>query len=351
LRTSSGYSLESIARTLNVPTKEIGEIEEGTRQISFREIEKLARLYQRPLTAFFSDRVPEIPTIRDYRINRQKQLSPKVFLAERRAYYLASRITEIVDEKSRIPEFPGITSAVKLASEFRKYLLHELKVESKPDKLLSWYKKLLEEKLRIIIMEYELNSDDVRAFSLLTNVSVIVLNEKDQAPIKLFSLLHEVCHLIKRQAGVCSIDLKEAEKSQIERFCDIFASEFLVPDEDLDRAIRLYSAPISYENVKSLSNQFGVSRRMMAIKLAQRRYMKPISEDYEARITEEEVTKKRMKTGKASGKNWHRVYRNRLGGLALREIESAYSDGKITYSEALDIMDLTSKYAKELLGI
>jgi hypothetical protein len=35
----------------------IREVEEGKKKIGFREIRKLARLYKRPLTVFFTDKI------------------------------------------------------------------------------------------------------------------------------------------------------------------------------------------------------------------------------------------------------------------------------------------------------
>jgi transcriptional regulator with XRE-family HTH domain len=90
LRESSGYTVESLAGKLHKSAKDIKALESGERQISVKEMEKLASLYHRPLTIFFNSEVPKIPSP-TYRLNREKQLSPKFFVAERRAYYLAER--------------------------------------------------------------------------------------------------------------------------------------------------------------------------------------------------------------------------------------------------------------------
>jgi len=218
---------------------------------------------------------------------------------------------------------------------------------------LPWYKKLLENKLQIIVMEYELGSDDVRAFSLQTDICVIVLNEKDQVQVKLFSLFHEVCHLIRRQSGICSIDPKEAERSQNERFCDVFASEFLMPNAELYEEVSKHQKPLSYENVKKIAKHFGVSRQAMLIELDQRQLSGPKYHEYEARIAEEDeevIAKRRRKSSTGGYRNWANVYHNRLGDFALRETETAFHDGRISYTEAMDILDLTSKYAKKFMG-
>jgi Zn-dependent peptidase ImmA (M78 family) len=353
LRESSGYSRQSLAKHLDQPESVIREVEEGKRKIGFREIRKLARLYKRPLTIFFTDKIPEIPVIRDYRINRDEKFSPKVFLAERRAYYMSTKISEIVGYKSKIPDLSQIRSFPKLAHEFRNYLLRSEDFEKvKPrNKLLSWYKGLLEDKLRIIVMEYELDSDDVRAFSMQNDISIIVLNQKDKPAVKLFSLFHETCHLLRKQSGICSANLeKEQQESVSERFCELFAAEFLIPPLDLDQRLLEYSKPISYENFKKLSSFYGVSKQVMRITLSQRQLVpQPQSQDFVDKIAEDDASESARRTG--GGRNWYGTYRNRVGSLALKEIETAYREGRISYTDALDYSGLTSKYARELMGL
>ena len=66
-----------------------------------------------------------------------------------------------------------------------------------------------------MVVEYPLKAEDVRAFSLRSGLSVIVLNESDEPQVKLFSLFHEIAHLLKHGSGICSIDVSE-ERAEID---------------------------------------------------------------------------------------------------------------------------------------
>lgn len=362
MRKKSGYTQESLADKLDKSVEEIREVEDGKRPISLKEIHKLADLYERPLTVFFSDEVPDIPYPRDFRINRDKgDLSPKVYLAERRAFYLATRIYELVREKSQFPELTRADlGAGEMAEKYRSLLMFDQDFYSvKRDKLLSWYKELLENKHRIIVMEYEFDSNDVRAFSLQTDVCVIVLNEKDKAPVKLFSMMHEMCHLLRKEAAVCFPIANEAVgKNLDERFCDMFASEFLIPNDVLVKEITRdkMKPPISASGTEKLARYFGVSYHAMSIKLYDTKFV-PKPRDYSAwnsipeKLDEDNPSKLNKKRTGGEGKNWRATYRNRVGNFALREIENAFRNERITYADVLDYSGLKSKYAKELMEL
>ena len=53
LRIEEGFSEDEVAKKLGISVEEFRELEEGRRNISFKQIETLARLYQRPTALFF----------------------------------------------------------------------------------------------------------------------------------------------------------------------------------------------------------------------------------------------------------------------------------------------------------
>ena len=66
LRETSGYSIEEIAKKLNTSIKKIISVEEGKELFTLAQIKKLADIYRRPLAAFFSSSIPELPEIHIY---------------------------------------------------------------------------------------------------------------------------------------------------------------------------------------------------------------------------------------------------------------------------------------------
>jgi Zn-dependent peptidase ImmA (M78 family) len=346
LRESSGYSIDQIAKKLKTSEERIRAVEEGAASFTLNQIKKLADVYHRPLAAFFETSPPELKyTLSDYRINREKKLPSEVHLAERRAYYLAKKIAELSGKKSQIPTFPDGLKGEELANEFRKYLNVDHARFEKPENILAFYKKALEEKLIISIIEYPVKADDVRAFCISSDICAVVLNEKDDTRIKQFSLFHEVCHLLKRNSAICSIDVEAETKNQeAERYCDLFAAEFLVPKDSLKVQVENLGV-LNWDAISELSNLYGVSKQVIMLRLL--RLDKISIEGY--RKFKDSLNVEKLKKKGFGRRSWDKVFHNRAGNLAIQEIRTAYHKGDIPFSEAINVLNMKTKYVEKLI--
>lgn len=342
LRKNSGYSIEELAKKLDVTVEKIVQVEEGKDSFTLTQIKKLTDIYKVPLAAFFSKDIPDIPSLPDYRINRERKLNPEVNIAIRRAKYLSEEIKELSGKVSKIPSFTD-RSPEKIARSFRKYLEIEIPKKRKAREILEFYKEVLEDRLNILIIEYPLKADDVRAFSIFSDLAVIVLNESDEPQVKLFSLFHEVAHLLKRESGICSIDI-EAEKYEVERFCDKFAAEFLVPAEDLVTELGVKEEPTD-EEMRKIAKHYGVSLQVMMLRLLELGII--TKERYQK--FKERFDKAKLEAKKGGVRDWEMTYINRSGRLAIAEVSKAYRRGEISFYEAMRVLDLKPKYAEKII--
>jgi Zn-dependent peptidase ImmA (M78 family) len=342
LRESSGYTVEEIAKKIKTTVTKVQETEKGIASFTLTQIKKLADIYHRSLAAFFTDTLPAMPVLTDFRINREKRLTPQVYIAETRAHYIANKLAELTDKRSQLPDFPETLKPDELAREFRKSLKVILMKGKKPEEILTLYKQVLEENLLISIIELPLKAEDVRGFSVSADVSIIVLNEGDNPSIKLFSLFHEVYHLLKRTSGICSIEIEQKD-GDIEASCNLFSAEFLVPLDDLKEDCKRFSQ-FDESTVSELSEIYGVSKQVIMIRLLWLGYMP--KERYEQFKREGE---KKLKGKKFGRRDWDKVFQNRVGNLVIRESSNAYRSGKISYSEVMDILSLKAKYTEKFI--
>jgi len=343
-RETSGYTIAEIAKKLKTSENKIISVEEGKSLFTLNQIKKLAEIYKRPLAAFFSDSIPELPELVDYRINREKRLTPDVYLAKRRAKYLSEKIKEISGKKNQIPSFSKGLTAEELAKEFKiKLKIEIVKSKKSDDKFLEYYKRMLEEKLTIIIMEYPLRANDVRAFSIYSDIPAVVLNESDKPSIKLFSLFHEICHIVNNNTGICSLEIEQQNQS-VETYCNRFAAEFLVPSDDFKSEVSKFSQ-VDEEAIQQLKKIYGVSKQVIMIRLLEFGYIdKKRYETFKKRI-EEKIDQKKF--GK---RDWDKVFLNRVGNLPLQEVKNAYNKQLITFYDASSILDLKIKYAEKFIA-
>ena len=342
LRESSGYTVEEIANKIKTTATKVQEQEKGIASFTLTQIKKLADIYHRSLAAFFTDTLPVMPTLTDYRINREKRLTPQVYVAERRAYYITNKLAELIGQSSQIPDFPEILEPSELALEFRNYLKVTLLKSKKPEELLAHYKQVLEKNLLISVIELPLKAEDVRGFSVFSDIAIIVLNEEDNPSIKLFSLFHEVYHLLKRTSGICSIEIEQRD-GDIEESCNLFSAEFLVPLDDLKEEYKNFSQ-LDERNVSELSKIYGVSKQVIMLRLLWLGYMPKDRYEQFKREGEEKVKEKMF-----GRRDWDKVFQNRVGNLVIREASSAYRSGKISYSEVMDILSLKAKYTEKFV--
>lgn len=342
VRESSGYTVEEIAKKIKTTATKVQEVEKGLASFTLTQIKKLADIYQRSLASFFTDTLPAMPALTDFRINREKRLTPQVYIAERRAYYIANKLAELTDKRSQIPDFPETLKPDELAWEFRNYLKVDLLKMKKPEELLTHYKQVLEENLLMSIIELPLKAEDVRGFSIFADISIIVLNEEDNPSIKLFSLFHEVYHLLKRTSGICSIEIEQKD-GDIEASCNLFSAEFLVPLNDFKEKYKRF-LQLDDSTVSELSKIYGVSKQVIMLRLLWLGYMP--KERYEQFKREGE---KKLKERTFGRRDWDKVFQNRVGNLVVREANNAYRSGKISYSEVMDILSLKAKYTEKFV--
>ncbi|MGC8576268.1 MAG: ImmA/IrrE family metallo-endopeptidase [Caldisericum sp.] len=343
----SGYELTEISNKASIS---LSRLEEG--RITLSQLKKLAGILKRPIAAFFSDEIPSLPVIPDYRLNREKRINPEVLLAKRKLTYLLEKLKELGAKKTTIPSFEGLLSPYQLAKRFRDYLEVKVKKNQNPSDLLEHYKHILEDKLSVVILEYPLKpkrskgSDDVRAFSIYSDISGIVLNENDHPSVKLFSLFHEVAHLIRKSSGICSLEFEVEKEFEEESFCNKFAAEFLVPVEDMREELTNYSISDNTisEIVNNLSKTYGVSKQVILLRLLYLEYLQ--SEKYY--LFKKQLEEKGLE--KQFGRRiWEKVFKNQVGNLTIKETKRALLENKISFYEALNILDVKTKYAEKFL--
>lgn len=349
MRTSSGMSEDEIAKKLKLTRSKYLSIENGYEKISQNHLIHLADIYKRPLIAFYSvdiTQTTELP--HDYRLNRDKKISSEVFLAKRKALYLAEELRAITGRKTILPEFNINVSAIELANQLRALLeidfdfLKEI-IEKKEETALGYYKSLIEEKFFIPILEHPLKSTGVRAFSVFGDVSVMVLNESDSNEVRLFSLFHEFCHLLKRQDGICTVDIeKDKDNRPEEKYCDEFAASLLMPEQQLKSAIK--KLPMTtLKELNDVSKLFGVSKlvtiiQMKTLGIIDQTQFKSLKSKLEV------VAKKSF-----GRRNWEQTYIKRTSRLVLNHLIDSYKKGDLTYTSLSTITGIKDKYLQKFI--
>src|SRR5699024_11125877 len=108
-----------------------------------------------------------------------------------------------------------------------------------------------------------------RGFALAkSQLPIIGINSKDSSNARIFTLIHELIHVLLRDSVMINDELTEYftnSQRNIEQFCNRLAAEILVPSDDLRQAFDVETEPV--KEIKGLSRTYGVSTYVVLIRL------------------------------------------------------------------------------------
>jgi Zn-dependent peptidase ImmA (M78 family) len=176
-------------------------------------------------------------------------------------------------------------------------------------------------------------------------VPMVFINGLDAKTAQLFTLIHELVHLLLAQTGVSYPTYDEANVNtdiEIERFADSVTAEFLVPENVLKE---IWSSSGNNEeiNIKVAKRQFMVSeivilRRALDTKLITRETFWRLYNNYAASKTDYENG-----AHKSSGGNYYATKGTKLGKVFTEAIFTALKSGYLQYGEAYKLTGMRSK--------
>lgn len=242
-RTSAGMTPDRAAKRLRTKPESLAQWEAGSAQPTIPQLRKLARLYKRPLAAFYLPAPPRHFTVtKDFRrLPDQPPLlfSPELLFALRIAAYRRDVAAEL---EPGTPPSPVVRAGSlsdtpeALGGDAREMLGVSLELQrgwKDEYAALNGWKNAVEE-LGVLVFHFgDVEETEVRGFSISEKVlPVIGLNGGDSVNGRIFTLIHEFGHLMLGEGGSC--DLAEfssrVEPSlPVEIFCNAFAASVLVP--------------------------------------------------------------------------------------------------------------------------
>ena len=285
-RQSIGLSVSDVARRLKRPVEEIEAWEAGDAFPSYPQLEKLAyQICKRPLAVFFLPAPPdEAGPAREFRTLPTEELltlAVDTHMHIRRAHAFQLALRELFG--ARNPSEHCIWQELSLsrarsitgqATEIRNYLGIDLREQVRwkdEDYSLKKWRNAIEEK-GVFIFKESFKQKDISGFCLVDpQFPVVYLNNSTTKTRQVFSLLHELAHLLLSVNGLSKFDSRYVERlpdkeKQIERFCNAIAAEILIPSPDFLEQTKQFPADIeraSEQQFANLAVRYGVSREVI----------------------------------------------------------------------------------------
>ena len=194
-----------------------------------------------------------------------------------------------------------------------------------------------------------------RGFSIADEVApFVVINDQDARTAWSFTLLHETVHLLLGQTGVSG----SYAESEVERFCNDVAGDFLLPTDEMDELNRLVgdSGGISIvsERISTFASKVKVSRTMVAYKayrsfLINQETFSQLSNNYREEWRAERERTRAQAHEHSGGPNYYAIRRHRLDGRTLNLVHRMTAADALSTSKAARILGVKPRQVQPLL--
>ena len=331
------------------------------------QLKKLSEIYRRPLAVFFLQEAPSaFPVPRDFRRvpGRPEGISTALRFELRGAEerrMTALQLYEELDEEP--PQFPLAGEVgerpADLATRARGALgitvADQIGWGDQYEALRTW-KNSVEGLGALVFQIPAIDIGTMRGFSIAEMpLPVIGINRGESPRARIFSIMHELTHLMVRQSGICDFNEDEdapPEMQRIEVFCNAVAAEILAPAEAFLAQAEIAARPAetqewSEETIQSLSNRFYVSRTFVVRRLLDHgRCTKAFYEGKQAFYLRQFYERRAAAT--VAPERWGEKRQRILGDAFTRLVIDTYRSGNLTLSDMLGHLQIKTRHLPQL---
>ena len=343
------------AHKLGVKLSRLREWEQGSAHPSFKQIQKIAQKFYVPLGYLFLPEPPEehlsIPEFRTRANAKLRRPSSALLAALHDAQLKQAWLKEIREEEQAPAVLPA--SDDEPAERIGRLLdIEQLRARTKTyeDFLSSLIAKL--DSLGFIVIRNGVVGNNVhrplfvkefRGFALYdAHAPLIFLNARDAKAGQIFTLMHELAHLVLGDSG-----LDRGFDHELETHCDQIAADVLAPSREFIEAYRNEQA------LEQIAQRFRVSIYVALIKAQQ---LGIISRSQFVQLWQQAQDQRRQTTSGSAGGDFYRNAKFRAGGDTFIQTVINYTlAGKTLYRDAYQLTGLSSvsfeRYCREIGAI
>lgn len=351
-RESYNMSTSETAMALGIDEQRYIKWESGEEFPTYAKLKKISDVLHKPSALFFFPEPPQIQSIKgDLRtLSREVsgRLSKQVIQQFEKAWAYQMDLKELYGEKQSIlamrHTFP--TDRTKLCEYFRKALAFPISAQKdrRSDKVV--FEIFREKFYEVGIYVFKDAFKDNSISGLCLNDSqypIIIINNAMSFARQNFTLFHELYHLIVDTSGAEIIRddyyvYLDEQQSRVEKACDAFANEFLVPMADFQ--IELARGTVDEIRITELAKLYSVSKEAIMYKLYTMKLISP--EQYNA-LKETfygDAIRNGAKTSvtERAGGNYYYTKLSYLGSRYTGDVFRQYFSGKIDKLRASEML-------------
>ena len=374
-RETAGLTREEAARKLHlgeaygmVPAERLAALETGATQPSRPLLARMAKSYRTPLIVFYLDEPPrpsEVGTdfgmLPSAGISAEQEARVQALVRDVLARQGIVR-SQLEDDDMEV-QFVGTIAMADGRSRALDAL--EQVVDGAPDtdappRDFEDLRAAVERAGAFVLLQGDMGSHHsaietatFRGFAVADRLApFIVINSNDARTAWSFTLLHEVVHLLLGQTGISGADTD----SDVERFCNDVASEYLLPSSvvealdvgtpDPDRLV---------EALGRVSSEWRVSRALVAYRLYRSGKIdhglyRQLAQTFRQQWKEERRQRGENRKGQG-GPNYYTVRRHRVGDALLQLVTTGLGEGTLSTTKAALALGVKPTQVGQVLGM
>ena len=381
-RESAGLTLEDAVAKLSIKdargtaaVDRLRALEQGETPPTRPMLSKMAKQYRRPLLTFYLAQPPRRGNRgRDFRApaadrsaREEALLDALVRNVQARQGLLRSAMLD--DDDDMVPlSFPGSatigTRAEPLVASIRDTLglqLNDFRAAKNPEAALRLLRSHAEQAGVFVLVlgdlgsyHTELSVEVFRGFALADEFApFVVINPRDSAAARCFTLLHELVHLWLGEPGISGGDPQDP----VEVFCNKVASNFLLPDEELaglrgpdNEDVADWAAAIT-----AFAGPRNVSSSMVAYRLHRRAAIDReiwlgLRGLFRSRWLEGRKRQRQQREGRDGGPTYGVLVRHSLGSGLVELASRLMASGALTTTKAGRVLGVSPRNAHTIFA-
>jgi Zn-dependent peptidase ImmA (M78 family) len=277
-RETRGLTVADAARKAGVPR--LADCEAGDHPLSMAQLRQLAETYKRPLAAFLLPKPPpDLAPLQDCRAPSAAAAAAMgdIRLAHRVAAGRRAAALELIEALGEPPptfalRLRGDADAEDAATVIRRALgvtVPEQRRWSSASAALAHWREAVEATGALVFQAPRIEPNVMSGFAIAEfPLPAVVLNAKDIEHRRIFTLMHELAHVARRQGTLCHPFTAEGTA---EAYCNAVAAAVLVPMDALLAEPLVRQGPGSRdwddEDLRRLGAQYRVSREVILRRL------------------------------------------------------------------------------------
>lgn len=346
-RERAGYTRQDAAKYF----KKIEAWEQAQGAPTYPQLEQMAEKFKCPVAVFFFPEPPDVPAVensfRTIAPGELAQLPRFLRVLLRRAQAMQLNLAELNDRGNpsdrlitRDLSFQIDTPVAAIADTIRKYLGVPIDEQTKwlnVEEALEHWRDVFA-RVGIYVFKDAFHAEQYFGFCLYDDeFPIIYVNNSSTKSRQIFTLFHELGHLLFHTSGVDIIGKPlppiNNDAARVEVICNALAGAFLVPEADFLKA--LGNMPPNRDTAATLANHFNVSREVIYRRFLDRGMISDVEYGDAA-----DAWRNQMKKPKGGSGNYYNTLFSYLGDPYIKLAFRRYYQNRISdvqLSEYLNI--------------